>query len=55
LREGAEEQRGKNLVFELSSAPLLPCSPAQEYKVLRDMVRNPGKMSRGFETPILRG
>jgi len=28
LREGAEGQRGKNLVFELSPAPLPPCTSA---------------------------
>jgi len=35
---GAE---GKELVQELSPAPLLPCSPAQA-RALRDVVRNPG-------------
>jgi hypothetical protein len=39
--DGAKEQRGKNLVFELSPAPLHPCTPAQA-QALRGVVRNPG-------------
>jgi len=37
---GSRGAEGKELVQ--MSSPLLLCSPAQEYKVLRDVVRNPG-------------
>ncbi|OYE01809.1 hypothetical protein CDG79_27545 [Nostoc sp. 'Peltigera membranacea cyanobiont' 232] len=60
---GAE---GKELVQSLSFAPLLPCSPAQECKVLRDVVRNPGvsaqyelrkilfyRLNQGYDPPFI--
>ncbi|MDZ7993100.1 MAG: hypothetical protein RM022_012145 [Nostoc sp. EfeVER01] len=38
MGRGAEGQRGKNLVFELSPAPLL------KRRLNRDVVRNPGSV-----------